>query len=320
MGSVNDLFDQLLEYSWRGISFPVASMSVALKQDHAVHAWPDRDGAKVEATGRAPTVFHAKAIFRNGISPGRAEHWGILYPTGFDRFFAACADRTSGPLQHPHLGLITCKVESCNVEWDANKRDGVDVDVSWIETIDTTGLSLLAAIGRSSNIASAIEIGNELDSHLTQLVPNPKLTVGDIEPGFEDSMRSIQAAFDQVSLADRRIGGAIDHMIYRVNKIGEAVSGLKSVLAWPAVRDCENLKASLYTLRQTLIVAIKDIKLYITPSDMTLGQICSSLGSQIVDILKLNPQLASQAVTPQRTPIRYYASPTAGVARPYGGS
>src|SRR5947208_3808040 len=115
-------------------------MEMDLEQDHAEHRWPDRDGAHVEATGRAPLVFSAKAIFRNGISTGRAENWesGKLYPDAYRAFIDAAADRTSGPLQHPEHGTVTCKLRSARVTWDANKRDGCDVACVWVETSEPT--------------------------------------------------------------------------------------------------------------------------------------------------------------------------------------
>ncbi len=160
MADVNDLFAQLLEFSWKGIAFPVANVRFSLHHDIARHLYPDKDGGHMEPTGRAPLQISAQALFYNGIAPGKGETWGkagTLYPAVYRKFMTACSDRTMGVLQHPEFGAIRCALESCETTLDSGRRDGVSVNASWIESVDVDELD--GGFSAPSPIASAVSWG-----------------------------------------------------------------------------------------------------------------------------------------------------------------
>jgi prophage DNA circulation protein len=298
------IFEDLREFSWRSIGFPVSGTRFSFRQDHAEHKWPDRDGAHIEATGRSPLQIEARIPLRNGIAPGHNETWtGPLYPTVFRTLLAALLDRTTGDLNHPELGVIACKCESADVSWDPGRRDGVDVDVRWIESTDSAD-SLIQTIAGKSPITTAIQFGADLDLQISQLptIPQTPPTL----PSFGDSMRSIQAIGDQAALASMRVSGVINNVLYRVQNVEDAATRLKSSQSWPVINSCERLKASINDLKRTLLVATKSIRFYITPGIVTLAQICVATNSKIADVLALNPQLAAKVTVDAQTLVRYY--------------
>jgi len=296
------VFEQLLEFKWRHVSFPVSRFSTAIHQDHVQHKWPDRDGAHVEGTGRAPTQIRATALFRNGIAPGKAEKWGVLYPTGFREFLVACADRTSGTLQHPELGNITCKVETCDVQWDSGRRDGVDVDVSWIESNDTTQ-DLAEALAQTSPIATTLQFAADLDEQIIQINPALKSTT---EPSFLDSVRELQGVFDQATLLAKKTVGQIDRVLYRIDSLQSSILGIKDATTWPAIQSIERLRASLFGVKKTLLVATKDIRFYIARDNTTFSMLATTLQAKVQDLINLNPSLTNSVSIPRGTPVRYY--------------
>jgi hypothetical protein len=96
--AVNDLFDGLFPCKFRDVSFPVTNITTEFSHDQVVHERPDKDGAKVEATGRKALQISATAVFYNFIVPGKKEEWqGPLYPGVYNRFIVAFADRRTCP-------------------------------------------------------------------------------------------------------------------------------------------------------------------------------------------------------------------------------
>jgi prophage DNA circulation protein len=300
-----DVLSQLLSFQWRGIAFPVASFSTQIAQDHVEHKWPDRDGAHIEATGRAPIVIHAKAIFRNNVAAGPKEIFGTLYPTQFRSFLVAVVDRTSGPLQHPELGAINCKVKTADVDWDANKRDGADVSVTWIESFDDSS-QFDQVLASPSPVAVLYSSAFDLDSQLTQYnVPIPKLPTISGE-SFTQLISQITAITDQASLLNRQIGGYVDHALYRLSALSDSVMALKDSQTWPIFNSIERLRASLATYRLQQLQKTLNVSIYIVPKDQNLSSVATTVASSVSDLVKLNPLAASSAVVKSGTVIRYY--------------
>jgi len=312
------VFEGLHEMSWKGISFPTTHLALELDHDLVEHKWPDRDGAHIEATGLCPLVFHATICFRNGASPGKTETWGsggagsasspqnvnggALYPNVFRDFIGIASDRTKGPLLHPEFGTITCKLKSAHVAWDPTRRDGVDVEATWIQSTETPG-DLNKILASPSPISSTLQFALDLDAQIIGIV---KPVSAAFEPSFGDAMRSIQAVFDQTSLISKQIGGQIDHVAYRLNSLSDSIAATKDCTSWPITQSIEHLRASLNDLKKQLLVANKAISIYVTPTNTTIGMICSYLGVQIADLIKLNPLLVTQVTVPARSVVRYY--------------
>ena len=75
---------------------------------------------------------------------------------------------------------------------------------------------------------------------------------------------------------------------------------------WPAQRSVELLKAAAIALKQSQLVANKDIKLYVVPTDQTLSSIAAYLSAKIDDLIKLNRGAVGGPVIKAKTVIRYY--------------
>ncbi len=301
---MTDYFDNLLECSWRGISFPVTGFRTQIRQGIALHARPDQDGARVEATGRDPISFSCTIPCRNGIAAGKNETWGVLYPDTWRALIRAFSDRSKGTLVHPSLGAIVCKPVACESSLDAGKRDGEDLSVEWIEFSEDEDASN-AIFGAESPIGGATLEAIDLDSRLASTVyasADPDLG----SPSFEDAMRSIQGAVDTASLLSRQQFGLIDRVAYRVNNILFAVRSAKDPQAWETKQSLVRLLSSVSQLKARALQGTKDVSLYIVPGPTTLANIAAKLSNKVTDLIRLNPSMTSTPEIQANTPIRYF--------------
>lgn len=305
-GDTDDLFAQLREWKWRDVSFPATKFRFRLRQDLVQHKYPDRDGAHIEGVGRAPYEFSCSIPFLNGVTPGKAETFGVLYPTTFRQFLVAMADRSDGTLQHPELGLITAKPESIEVDWESGRRDGVMVEASWIESTDDP-LESTAFVASSSPITTATLGSQDLDAQIVQITPPPPPDPA-FQPTFATAMRALQAVSDSITMTDQSIVGKIDQLTYRAQAFNASLDQARSCLNWPVRQSIQRVIAGTLAMKGNLATQNKQIAKYVVPFDGTIGLVAMSSGSTVADLLVLNPDLAFNAVVPANTVVRIYAS------------
>ena len=316
----DDLFASLLEFQWRGIGFPVADFDTELAQRHTVHDFADRDGAHVEPQGRRPLRIMARVPLLNYITRGKRESWveRQLYPAVWRKLFAACADRTSGTLQHPELAPLTCKCENMKTRWEASVRGGVWVTLQWIQSDDNTA-DLANALSTPSPAASVFANAAALDAALKTVSPLviPQPYVPPIS--FSDLANAVRGVVDQVTLLQKSFAGRIANIIYECNALESSLTMAENALNWPLYQMAEELKASCIELSQSLLngggagggggsSGARVIKFYTTTKDATLAQVAASVGSPVADIMQLNSAFVSIGIVPSQTQIRYYAA------------
>ncbi len=314
-----DLFSKMLGFEWRGISFPCSSFETDVTQDHAEHKWPDRDGAHIEATGRNPIVINAKALFYNGIAPGQNESFrgGFLYPDAYMAFVEACADRSTGTLVHPELGDLQVKCKSCKTHWDADRRDGVAVDVVWVEHTESN-----TAVVVFRDDVSAQAAAETLDAAIGDYVrplspaqPFPERAFASIKfspPGvtpmsFGELVNSVVGVLDQVSLQQQRVLGRINEVMYRLDVLSEAIDRTKDVKTWPIRKGIENLRVAMHDLKARPFGRGGQIGAYIVERPMTVAQICVLTQNTAEEFGELNNNtVASGPVIYRGIVVRYY--------------
>lgn len=321
--NVDTTFNQLLPLRWRGFEAPAISFEVSLEQDHVAHEWPDRDGGHIEATGRKPLVFTAKICFRNFVLPGPNETFTPveMYPGQYRKFLTAAADRTTGDLQHPELGIIKCKLKSFRTAWESSKRDGVDCDVQWIESTEKPE-DLAAVLAAPSPISVSATAAADMDAYVGT-PKNPGPVAAQIvksysylrpapaqlplyEPSLTDLFRKVQSVTDQASLLKRQYGAQIDHIAYRFQGIQDSLYASRDCTMWPAIQTAERAKSALASLKQQLLTSNKPINFYVVPAPVTLANLTASLKQVVEDLIKLNPLLVGAPVIQPFTVVRYY--------------
>jgi prophage DNA circulation protein len=308
MATINDFFNGLLEFSFRGVSFPSTDFRVGLRHDLAKHAYPGRDGAQMEATGMAPLEFSANIPFYNHIAAGKGENWpsGALYPGVYRKFIMACADKTTGELQHPEFGKINVKTESCESHWDATKRGGVTVSVTWIETL--VDEKCPKSFSNPSAGASAISAAVDLDTMVTQIDKTTIPKLAGYKPTFADSIRSLQAVADQTGIVARRVAGRVDKVIYAIGTLEDAIKGAASAYYWPVRQNIERLKDALRTLERERQSVSRTTRVYVPAQSATLAAISLEIPAPLSDLMRLNKPLLTRAIVPAQSRVFYFAA------------
>ncbi len=306
--NVNDLFDGLLPFSWRGIQFPIVETEIELRQDLAIHKFVDRDGAHVEGTGRAPLQITARIPFLNGLTRGKQEQWySPLYPSAWRQVFAACADKSSGVVQHPELGQLTCKCEFMRTRWAADTRQGVYVNITWIETDDAV-LNFDLALASASPLANAQQAAADMDQQVLTL--NPKITPQPYVPptSFSDLMNAVRGVIDIPTLLQKQFMGRVDNVIYESQALEDSLNRAinATALNWPMFLAAELAKSACYDLKATQLNKGKKMGNYVVQKDSTLAQVSASIGASVSEIMSLNPAYVQFPVIAKDSIVRYY--------------
>ncbi len=308
LADVTLLFGSLLEFQWRSIGFPVCDFETEVRQDLVIHKFADRDGAHIEGTGRAPLMITARIPFLNGLDRGPNEHWqSPLYPYQWRRFFEACADKSTGILQHPELGPLTCKCEFARTRWEGNIRSGVYTNVTWLESDDTTD-DLTAALSYPSPLASVDAFAADLDLNLASVskaqLPQPYVP----QYSFSDLANAVRGVVDTFTMMQKSFAGRLDNIVYEANALEFSLNQAQNsnALNWPLVQAAEGIKDAAYAAKKVLLGQGKAIGLYKVQNDSTLAKISAVIPAPLTDLMNLNRSLVQAPLVPQNTQVRYY--------------
>lgn len=205
-----DALARLLPLSWRGIEVPCQQNGLRFNQRLVEHKQHGVSGAHVENCGRDSARFSFRIPFRGGISG-----YTDLYPSRFRQFWDACLDGSVGVLVHPEFGSLDCKVESLNLVYDPNRRDGVDVDIEWVETIEGD-ISLETAA--NSPINDAIKLAVNLETILTK----PRIP----KPNEKSLFEQIRSTVKSIKEGIAKINGQIQLAQYSVVSVMADIEGV----------------------------------------------------------------------------------------------
>lgn len=280
---------------WRDVDFVCGNVSWTIEQQHAVHTYPDRDAGYVESTGRNPAVFTFTAIFRRGVvGPGGGR---AAFPEDFRRFQAACADRTAGQLVHPLLGTLKVKCQRASVQIDPSRRDGADVEVSFIEATDRED-ELAALLGQQSTIGSAYDAARSFDGAYGALQPEPPPLEDSLKPSLLDSLKQVTGALAQARLSVGNAIAKIDGMASAVSDLTDQVVALDNPKNYPAIAALEKLYGALARMSQEAQRRARPVRPVTLGRAMSLAECSATYGTPVTDLCRLNPLLASRTVLP----------------------
>lgn len=317
-GSVNDLFAQLKEFVWKGVSVPIVDTELEIRQDLVIHKFADRNGAYVEGTGRHPVQITARIPFINYIFSGKTETWpqGNLYPYQWRLFLKACLDGTSGTLQHPELGPLTCKLDLARTTWTGAVRGGVWVSATWIESDDTQADQLGQDLSAASPIAQLVSSADDLDENIAALQAAVSLQqnpVPALQFSFSQLAGFISGTIDTTTLLEKEFQGRTDNLIYQCDRVEESLELAQnaSPVNWPIFQSCERLKSAAWALKAAPQVVAAGAGILTTlqlQKDSTMGEVMAATKADPASLIALNYTLVGQPVIPAGTTIQYYKS------------
>jgi prophage DNA circulation protein len=306
-----DMFEQLLAAQWAGpgfsaIQFPVTKFKTSLAHDLVQHKYWKRNGARIEDTGVAPIRHTFSLPMLNTLARGKAEKWpDPLYPNHWRILYQQAQRQATGVLTHPELGELPCKLETLDTEWDAQRRAGVEVEISFIETLqdfDSPNPVGLSPIQKMTNA------GANLDSSYDDLgLLAPTLPV--FRESFADFARKLQSIGDTQFAAAYRVKGFADGMIYRANAVIESLDRAADATTWPARDAAERIKDAGHAAQRASEIAFtRTTFFYTTLADITLAELSQTLkGAPVDEMMRLNPRIAAAPVVKKGTVVRYTA-------------
>lgn len=295
-----DVLRRLLPLSWRGIEVPCAQNSLEFEHGQVPHYQIGVAGAHVEHTCRHSATFQFRVFFRGGISG-----YTDLYPSRYRDFLNACLDGSLGPLVHPEMGLLDAKVKQCSVITDPNRRDGYDMDVTWIETVEEGSALELAA---NSPISEAISLGRDLETNYTTAdVPTYDDGSG---MSLTQALKSLEGQWMLMQFEVVSMLANIENIIGAINSMIDTLSTSTSPSSSPVSTALKGIIAALAQLENDLMGTSKARKvgMKITQRDDTVAAVAASLSLGVSEFFQLNPRFAETGKVPNGSMVFFYES------------
>ncbi len=154
---MSDLLKTLAEFSFQDIVFPVVSADTEGGEDMVEHQAQGKRGADLEPTGQKPF----KGQFRIACLNGMAAPYGDVFNDRYTDIMTAFASSPIGTLVHPTKGTFQAGIISYKEVLDPHTRNGVYIDVQWVEHNGTT--TVLIALSVQTVSAAATEADRLLD-------------------------------------------------------------------------------------------------------------------------------------------------------------
>ncbi len=299
MASV-DILSQLLETTWRGISFPTLMVTSSGGHGLVPHKRMDRNGWRVENTGRNSMTVQLRAPFINTIARGRGESWRNLFPETYRKVMAALEERSTGAFQHPIYGARTMKAADWKEELNPEFRGGPTLDITFIESVDegdASALDVASALGLAASSALT------LDASIASLSPPPDMGLAaDGFASFTDFVQQLQAVGSQADLARARVVAKAERVIHAALSLQDTAGRVDTGYRDSAQRFASAVRAAVVTLATT--GATKGF--YRVPRRAAVPSIANRLKNTIPEILSLNPVLAGALLVPADTVVQHY--------------
>ncbi len=276
-----DELGDMLPLTWRGIEAPCQQNDISVQQRNVEHKQYGVKASHVENTGRDSARFSFRVMFRSGI-----QGYGGLYPDKFTKFFDACLDGSVGKMQHPEFGELDCKVDNFKVNYDPNRRDGVDIDVTWIETNE--GAYVLEQSYLLSEAVYAAAALADVDVEIPPYDDGSGMSLS-------ESLKAIQGAQLLAQLEVSALLASVSNAINAVNSMIDTLSSLADPKASIAMKYLKDIEASLAAFSKNLPGAnkVRNVTDKIAMRAMPINEAAMLNSMSMDDWFALNPMTAA---------------------------
>jgi hypothetical protein len=217
----------------------------------------------------------------------------------------ACLDRTAGELGHPLLGKLRAKCRSHRTVVDPNRRDGVDVEVEFIEATDEED-ELSVLLGQNSPLGACVAAARNLDAGLVNVSPVPTLPER-LKPSLLDSINQLSGLIAQFKLGIGNIVGQIDGYASAVDQLTEQIKSIDDPKNYQVLNACEQLFASLLRLSEEVVKKSRPFFPAVVPFETNLAGAAAFFKMSVADFVSLNPLIASRETVRAGTAVFVYA-------------
>ncbi len=306
---MSDILRQLRPASWREISFPVISRDFGFQHEQSEYRYLFRDEQLVESLGRKNPTYRYTIPFREDIARGP---WVNLFTVVYPQFFAACQDRTRGPLVDPIHGGVPVKCSALGDVVTLGKRDGIDVEVDFIHApADAETATIgpqLRGIEGARGMAGALD--REIQKIVFPLDLPPEPTISPLD--------AVSAVTSQIDVGVNRVSAAFGDAAFKIEKATASIKRLKDPTTQPVLQQAARLRNSLLEFEETVDpIGARPLRRITNTVDRPISALASLLGMGTRELVRLNPVLARSPLVRAGTSLRIFADalkPTDGRA------
>lgn len=277
--------------------FPAIELEFGFSRNVAEHQFIFRDEALLQNLGRKNRTWKFSIPFRENLV---FASYRYLYTEQFPIFFAACQSSEAGILTTPDLGDVRVLCASFSYKYMPDKRDGCDVDVTFVSAPVDTDAPLTVQVPSDDALASQ---GDALDSQVSKANFGTETK----PPSFGDPFKAVSSVFDQISHARDKNFSKIDKEIESINSMQDSLDRVSDPKNWSLSRQAADYKATLVRAKQQTESQGQRLKEIVIGRDSPINAVASSLGVTMQQLLTLNPMLAAFPFIPSGTTVRYQA-------------
>jgi hypothetical protein len=297
MTAKTDVFKAQPTASFRGIAFPITERDVTHSHDTVEHRLQYRDGRLIEITGGSNKTFTYTIPFRQGIARGPYKD---LFVKTLPEFWLAYADKSRGTLVDPITGVSQVVPGSWDEITDVNRRDGIDVRVSFIESPELADDAQESGI---ETVMSAYGEAQALDTELSkvdwQQEPSP--------PPMTDPLSAIAGLGSQIAAVPAKVAANLHAVAFRCEKVEATLAKLKDPeTTTQVVHAARRLRLSCQRMADEGANPARTVKQITYSTAKPLSAIAQELHNSVDDLVKLNAQLVRMPLVPAEFVIKHY--------------
>lgn len=296
---MTDLVRNLQPASWRGIAFPVVTREFGFSHEQARHRYIYRNEQIIDSIGRENPTWTYQIPFREGIT---VAPWSALFTEVYPGFLAACMDSSMGVLEDPIHGAAEAKCASLREMLAANRRDGVDVEATFVYSPDPDTLSLDLAANMAL-LAGMTDDAKRLDSELTQVDWEQE----EPPPALSDPFAAIGGVADQIQGGFDRVNAKLDDVAWRADKTIRSIDRLKQPKLAPIRQRVRRLQD---TARRARTVAAGDgrkVRHLTVAATVDVITLAARVRNTTDELIGLNGFLVGVVSVRKGTVVRYYS-------------
>lgn len=307
---MTDILKQLHPASWRGIQFPVAARDFGFQQDHEDHRFIFRDEKLIESLGQENPTYRYTIPFREDIAKGP---WKNLFVAVYPEFLAACLDRTNGILDDPVHGPVQCKVTSLQETVDVNRRDGVDVEVTFLTSPDEdfSRQELGTEIG---TLQGAQGLSDYLSREATKLDPATQKAIADLNKGSENGklnpLDAATSALNQIEVAGNKVQASFGDVAFRAQKLDDSLARVRNPDTQPIRVAARQLQLTAIDLVRVAVgqkeAKNKTVRIYLVPAPIGKLALAGKLHTSVQELMRMNPDIARSPIVQPGTQVAYF--------------
>jgi prophage DNA circulation protein len=299
--------EKLQQIGFDGLpSVPCRSVGLDWTHSLPVRSYPYVDGDGHDHTGRRSATMDVELLFWNTLvleQPGI-----VLFPTVFNQWLERLLSGRSGNLEHPIFGNRRARVAHGSVPLVSEVRDGVTVDVTFIETLDEPEQQIPFKGPDVSAEAAAIA---------AQAACNTAgIAYPDGTPDEPDLLTATRAAIANAESRITRAEGKINQLQGKIVRMLDDAERLNNHAMYAAQDNLTTLWVTLNDLKNRLPATVqRAIGEAVTQAPNTsLTTLATRHGNTVEEMMGLNPLLLREPTIPRGTRYKYFVGNNVSVS------